>query len=227
MNKLLTAAAVSVVLAFQAPAKAAVITVLAPGVLSDGSPAATFDGQTQTPYGLTTPAGNFADGGALFSGSGIVMRNGPLGDQPSLGLYAEPFHDTTNYLAVLGGGSETISYSAAMDRFGLYWGSVDTWNTIAFYNGNTLIDSFTGSQIVPLIADGNQVDDHSNRYVIFSDLNFNKVILSSSQNSFEVDNISAAVPELSTWAMMLMGFAGIGFAAYRRAKKCSKAIKAA
>ena len=29
----------------------------------------------------------------------------------------------------------------------------------------------------------------------------------------------AAVPEPSTWAMMLLGFAGIGFVAYRRKAK--------
>ena len=28
----------------------------------------------------------------------------------------------------------------------------------------------------------------------------------------------AAVPEATTWAMMLLGFAGIGFMAYRRRK---------
>lgn len=34
-----------------------------------------------------------------------------------------------------------------------------------------------------------------------------------------LDNVSvSAVPELSTWAMMLLGFAGIGFLAYRRTK---------
>ncbi|HME86355.1 MAG TPA: hypothetical protein VKG91_17870 [Roseiarcus sp.] len=30
---------------------------------------------------------------------------------------------------------------------------------------------------------------------------------------------AAPVPELSTWVMMLTGFAGLGFAGYRRAKK--------
>jgi outer membrane lipase/esterase len=29
----------------------------------------------------------------------------------------------------------------------------------------------------------------------------------------------AAVPELSTWAMLLIGFAGLGFMAYRRKSK--------
>ncbi len=33
------------------------------------------------------------------------------------------------------------------------------------------------------------------------------------------DNSVAAVPELSTWAMMLLGFAGVGFMAYRRKSK--------
>jgi hypothetical protein len=31
----------------------------------------------------------------------------------------------------------------------------------------------------------------------------------------QVISYSPAVPELSTWAMLLIGFAGIGFAAYR------------
>jgi hypothetical protein len=45
------------------------------------------------------------------------------------------------------------------------------------------------------------------------------------------DGVSAAltsgVPEPSTWAMMLLGFAGLGFAGYRRAKSGGTAISAA
>jgi hypothetical protein len=32
----------------------------------------------------------------------------------------------------------------------------------------------------------------------------------------ELSAIGPAVPELSTWAMMILGFAGLGFMAYRR-----------
>ena len=32
-------------------------------------------------------------------------------------------------------------------------------------------------------------------------------------------DVAAAAPEISTWAMMLIGFAGIGFTAYRRSRK--------
>jgi hypothetical protein len=31
--------------------------------------------------------------------------------------------------------------------------------------------------------------------------------------------LTAAVPEPSTWAMMILGFAGVGFMAYRRQSK--------
>jgi hypothetical protein len=33
---------------------------------------------------------------------------------------------------------------------------------------------------------------------------------------FSLDTVAPAVPELSTWAMMILGFAGVGFLAYRR-----------
>lgn len=40
--------------------------------------------------------------------------------------------------------------------------------------------------------------------------------------ALDLVNVSA-VPEASTWAMMLIGFAGIGFIAYRRTKKMALA----
>jgi hypothetical protein len=30
--------------------------------------------------------------------------------------------------------------------------------------------------------------------------------------------VTVTVPEASTWAMMMLGFAGLGFAAYRKAR---------
>jgi hypothetical protein len=40
-------------------------------------------------------------------------------------------------------------------------------------------------------------------------------------------SVTAAVPELSTWAMMLLGFGGLGFAGYRRSRKDGAATLAA
>jgi PEP-CTERM motif len=36
---------------------------------------------------------------------------------------------------------------------------------------------------------------------------------------FEVSGLASDVPEPATWAMMLFGFAGPGFAGYRRARQ--------
>ena len=41
------------------------------------------------------------------------------------------------------------------------------------------------------------------------------------------NTITAAVPEPSTWAMMILGFAGIGFMTYRRSRKSTMAFTAA
>ena len=74
--------------------------------------------------------GPLTEGGATFSGSAVVMNNEGQG---SGGLYAQPYGDSTNYMAVLGGGSETIAYAGPRTSFGLYWGSVDAYNSLQFY----------------------------------------------------------------------------------------------
>ena len=49
---------------------------------------------------------------------------------------------------------------------------------------------------------------------------FDRVVAASSANSFEFDKVVAggasAVPEPSTCAMLLLGFAGLGYAGFRR-----------
>jgi hypothetical protein len=222
-NQSIGAAVAAFALGYCSFSQAAVISVLGAGALSPaGTNVVTFDTFPQTAYGATTPAGPFTANGALFSGDGIVMRNGPAGGAGSLGLYAEPAHDQTNYLAILGGQSETLKLASLSTSFGLYWGSIDSYNSLAFYKGSVEVASFSGADITPLIPTpfGDQTSDGSNRYVSFKGLSsYDTVVLSSGQNSFELDNIATGVPELSTWAMMLIGFAGIGFAAHRAARR--------
>jgi hypothetical protein len=56
----------------------------------------------------------------------------------------------------------------------------------------------------------------SNRYVTIAGLpTFDTVVITSNNNSFEFHNVAAAVPELSTWAMMILGFVGLGYVACR------------
>jgi len=49
--------------------------------------------------------------------------------------------------------------------------------------------------------------------------NFTYLRLISTTNAFEIDNLAInPVPEPATWAMMLLGFAGIGFAVRKQRK---------
>jgi hypothetical protein len=78
----------------------------------------------------------------------------------------------------------------------------------------------------PKLTDGGgQTGFKSNGFVSFYDLgDFNEVVLSSTQNAFEVadleaygpKNVVSGVPESSTWFMMILGFVGVGLVAYRR-----------
>jgi hypothetical protein len=50
------------------------------------------------------------------------------------------------------------------------------------------------------------------------DLGINDNIHRDNSGSLQV-SVTAAVPEPSTWAMMMLGFASLGFMAYRRKSK--------
>jgi VCBS repeat-containing protein len=138
--------------------------------------------------------------GATFSASGHSgVVNGSSGGVTAA-PYVGPQHggqDTTNYLSVGGGGSETITFTSEKNSFGLYWGSLDTYNSIAFYDGDTIVAFYSGDQFSPLFPSGSTSSFSSNGYVQFSHLPlFDKVVLASGENAFEIDNISAGyIPE--------------------------------
>ena len=223
MNKfIMSLGAAAIVAALGSPAHAVIVVSSSAGPGSGNPGDITFDSLTALNPPTTGPAlGLYNVGQASFNGGGIVVNN--LGG-PSQNLYASPANDSTNYMAVLANLSETISYSALQKSFGLYWGSIDAYNTIKFFDGATLVGSFTGSSGslgFNTTPNGNETSTNSNRYVTFSNLVFNSVVLGSvGQNSFEFDNVSSAavsaVPEVSTWMMMILGFFGVGFTAYRR-----------
>jgi hypothetical protein len=86
--------------------------------------------------------------------------------------------------------------------------------------------SFTGNSVLaadPGLVLGSQ-GSNGTTYVNFSDFvgGYNTVTFTSTSPAFELSNVTAsvgAVPEPGTWAMMVLGFAGIGFLAYRRKPK--------
>jgi hypothetical protein len=139
------------------------------------------------------------------------------------GQYATPFGIGDRYLTVANG-SASLALERSYDYFGLYWGSIDTYNYLSFYLGDRLVETFSGSDLPPLVANGNQTAWSSNRYLNFSftdgDL-FDRVVVRSDGYAFESDNhavAAVAVPEPGTLALLTAGLLGIGVSRRRRAE---------
>jgi hypothetical protein len=119
---------------------------------------------------------------------------------------------------VLGGGSATYTFSNPTNAFEFDWGSVDNYNTLTiFTNLNPAGYVQTGAFVPP--ANGDQSGNATNG--LFTALaGPGEVItgfkLESGVNSFEIDNLARPVPEPGAWALMILGFGGIGAVARRR-----------
>ncbi len=196
------------------PAKA--FTITSGGTLSGA------DGYKSSVVGAKTV--DFNSGAAPTSGavtySGLAKDSIVEGSKSS--NYAAPSGDQTKYLTIANQGSGvagatgsvTLNFAKAMDYFGLYWGSIDTYNFIDFYAGNTLLKTFGGAD-VSTTAKGSWTGASDNVYVNFlagANETFDKVVLRSNGIAFESDNhayreASAAVPEPFTIGGSLIGLA--------------------
>ena len=159
-------------------------------------------------------------------GSRPVATNGGFVNTTVGGQYAQPYGSTGYYFSV-GPSTSTpasinLSSFADINEISLLWGSVDLYNRIEFLAGGVSIASYTGADIINAFY-GEQSLAISNPIVTFAFTGSHRlvdsILLSSSTNAFELDNLRiAAVPEPSTWAMMLLGFGLVG-AAMRSARR--------
>lgn len=179
------------------------------------------------PQTAWSTAGSSVDVSFTAPDSGVVLGS-------SNNVYAAPYltggngtgfgspnqpngQDSTNYLTS-GTGSVTLDFGVELTYLGLLWGSVDDYNTLSFYNGAVLVGSFTGVDVLAL-PDGYQGPGGS-VYVNFNDVDgvFTKVVLTSSTNAFEIDNVAinhVGVPDSGT-TIALLGVGLMGLAAFRR-----------
>lgn len=138
------------------------------------------------------------------------------------GKYAQPFGVDSQYLTVPNPSpttqSATFALGVAADYFGLFWGSIDSYNFISFYLNNSLVASYSGSDIVGQFANGNQLSLSSNRYINFdfgSDA-YDSVTLISTGFAFESDNHAfkklVSVTEPTTALLFLLGLVGLALA---------------
>ena len=156
--------------------------------------------------GATNGTTNTLWGAATFSTSG-GNPPGQVRDDSSTDVYLQPDNDPTNYLFAAGSGTATVTWRHNLNSFTFYWGSIDSYNTLTLSNGNSITGAALGSAL-GLAFDGNGNSNVSRWITIFDPTPFDSFMASSSQAAFEFD--MAAVPEAPTWALMALGFAGLG-----------------
>jgi hypothetical protein len=177
--------------------------------------------------------------GAGLTGAYLLVT-GRIPNEAAQPAYTATSGDKSQYLAVLGGDAATLTLPSPTEAISIYIGSLDAYNSVSFFDGATEVDSYTGKQLsVPFTtAEDNQRQigqlnsDLSNGRFYFTFSNpVTSIEFASGKDSFEIAQVAdvpysvgapsfpSAVPEPSTWAMMLLGFAGLGFTGYRRAQK--------
>jgi PEP-CTERM motif len=186
-------------------------------------------GPANPQYFASLPAGlsNFTLGDitwSLLAGSAATEKGSVSGQYAApLGMGTDTTTGTT-YLSVQNGGTERATWDTPQTSLSIYWGSIDALEIDGIFNQVFLTVSgytLTGSDLVPLGAagKGSQTTPADNEWVTITGLDpFTTVDFhAASKNAFEFS--LGSVPEPSTWAMMVLGFAGLGYAAFRRNSK--------
>jgi hypothetical protein len=216
-------------LALTAAASAAPVVTLTPGPMDPqyfasepaGANGFTIDGITWT----------------LVSGSAATAKGTTPGISAApLGMGTSTTTGTT-YFSVEGGGTEMATWATPQKSLSIYWGSIDAAVPGSASGGNIndlsiTIDGYTltGVDLMGLGAGGtgSQFSPKDNQLVTITGLgDFTTVEFHTTRNAFEFSlGSSGSVPEPSTWAMMALGFAGLGYAAFRRNSKGQTALRA-
>lgn len=190
---------------------------------------------TALPLGST--GGISGDINVSFTGDAQAVQGA------AAGLYAPPFlsnsngvlfgdptiagPDTTTYLTT-GLATVTLTFPVPEQYFGLLWGSVDSYNSLSFFDAtNQVVGAITGLDVTA-VANGNQGASGTFYVNINSTLAFTKVVATSSIHSFEFDNVAfnptpVTIPEPAACTLFSVGLLGL---ACMRRKLCRSRTRA-
>ena len=156
--------------------------------------------------------------------TGVATQSGgAVYDTTHPGFAAMPQPGTIgNFLAAgpSNNGNATLSFINPLSYLSFLWGSPDSYNALTITTNIGSYNYTAGSAGVnPINGDQNYA-----QYVQFAasagEYITGATFASGSSNAFEVANFTVtAVPEPTTWAMMLLGFLGLGFLGYRKTSK--------
>ena len=173
--------------------------------------------------GSTLPVGTyvFQNFDSIASGATIGANAYAFGSNQGSLAVRPAFGSTGNFAAVLDGGSYLVNFGPT-NVFSFVLGSLDTFNqlTLRYADGTSML--YQGGAIVsdPMFDNGNRTSAETNGVVTYrvtsGALLTGATFASSGGNSFEFDNLSAAVPEPAAWGMMILGFGLVGGVLRRR-----------
>ena len=144
------------------------------------------------------------------------------------GQAQSPFNNTgllatQDYFVVGGNGVPSpvsLTFDAAKSFFSLLWGSIDSYNTIAFFDaGNNLIEDYTGTEIVALGSLGGSPNNFEQVAVVNFGFGANELVkrvqFTSTNKAFEF--ALAPVPLPAGGLLLLTALGGLVVARRRQA----------
>lgn len=183
--------------------------------------AATAGHQTVENYssgtaGQTIPNGGSFDGATYTTSGGPTLNGTIISNQfnsfSGLSLGGDQSNGAAQFF--FDGDSVTVTFAASVYAIGVFFNvNANSGNYILTAAGGTASTGSAAYDTSTFVFDG-----------LVSDTGFTSATFSSnsggagtgSYNIPEIITAAVTVPEPATWAMMLLGFAGLGFAGYRR-----------
>jgi hypothetical protein len=161
---------------------------------------------SQAGYDFFGTDGNTGDGSVTYSG--VTFSANPALSNGNFYNIGPVFSGSPAVLAsqeqTLGVANILITFLKPTTAFWLNFGTFDGGQvTFSLSNGDTFSRSSTG--------DGYLVSD----FVGVTDKAFSSILITSPDIVLSLNNLVYAVPEASTWIMLVLGFAGVGFLGYR------------